>query len=156
MSAGMLSVLWMLLGLPARAEPVPGVFYGLALSLGSGRPVCARVTFDRRVAEAGGRVFILDAASAGDEPAIRMSEAVIARRGGLASRAGATARRHGVPAVALGRGRWDGGGPALYLDEPAYGKPLAASGFTYRPVTGFEERVLREGDAVVVDAASGR
>jgi phosphohistidine swiveling domain-containing protein len=139
----------LLLALPARA------FHGLALSLGPGRPVCAKVTFDRKTAESGGHVFVLDAASEGDEQAIRMSEAVIARRGGLSSRAAAAARRHSVPAVALGQGRWDGRGPALYLDEPTYGAPQTASGYTFRPVTGSEERALREGDAVIVDAASG-
>ena len=36
-----------LLAVIARAEPVPGAFHGLTLSLGSGRPVCAKVTFDR-------------------------------------------------------------------------------------------------------------
>lgn len=147
--------LFFLLALSVRAEPVPGAFHGLALSLGPGRPVCAKVTFDRRAAEAGGRVLVLDAAGAGDEQAIRMSEAVIVRRGGLSSRAGATARRHGVPAVALGQGRWDGRGPALYLDEPSYGNPLTASGWSYRPVIGESQRALREGDAVIVDAARG-
>lgn len=139
----------------AWAEPEPGRFRGAALSLGPGRPVCARVTFDRRAAEAGGRILVLDTAGAGDEQAIRLSEAVIARRGGLSSRAGAAARRHGVPAVALGQGRWDGAAPALYLDEPEFGAERGAAGFKYVPVTGSRERALREGDAVVVDAASG-
>jgi hypothetical protein len=128
----------------------------MTLSLGPGLPVCARATFDRKIAESGGRVFVLDAALEGDAQAIRMAEAVIVRRAGLSSRAGASARRHGVPAVALGQGRWDGRGPVLYLDEPSYGNPQTASGYSYRPVIGSEERSLREGDAVIVDAASGR
>jgi len=144
------------LALCARAEPVPGAFQGMTLSLGQGRAVCAKITFDRKVAEAGGRVLVLDAANAGDELAIRMAEAVVTRRGGLSSRAGATARRHGVAAVALGQGRWDGRGPVLYLDEPSYGNPQTASGIEYRSVIGSEERALREGDAVIVDAATGR
>ncbi len=148
--------LFLFLALSARAQPVPGAFHGLTLSLGPGRAVCAKVTFDRKAAEAGGKVLVLDAAGAGDEQAIRMSEAVVVRRGGLSSRAGASARRHGVPAVALGQGRWDDRGPVLYLDEPSYGNPVAASGYTYRPVIGTDERALREGDAVIVDAASGR
>ncbi|MDD5305153.1 MAG: hypothetical protein PHS14_18800, partial [Elusimicrobia bacterium] len=148
--------LFFLLALSARAEPVPGAFHGLTLSLGPGRPVCAKATFDRKIAESGGYVLVLDAALEGDDQAIRMAEAVIVRRGGLSSRAGASARRHGVPAVALGQGRWDGRGPALYLDEPSYGNPQTASGYSYRPVIGSEERALREGDAVIVDAASGR
>ncbi len=145
-----------LVALSVRAEPVSGSFHALALSLGQGWPVCAKVTFDRRVAENGGRILVLDTASVDDEMAIRMSEAVIARRGGLSSRAGVAARRHGVSAVALGQGRWEERGPALYLDELIYGAPLNSSGIAYRPVTGTEERSLREGDAVIVDAANGR
>lgn len=148
--------LFLLLAAAARAEPVPGAFHGLALSLGPGRAVCAKVTFDRKIAESGGHVFVIDLALEGDEPAIRMSEAVIARRAGLSSRAAAAARRHGVAAVSLGQGRWDGRGPALYLDEPSYGNPLTASGYSYRPVIGYSQRALREGDAVIVDAARGR
>lgn len=144
------------LSFSARAEPLPGAFSGLSLSLGQGRPVCARATFDRKVAESGGHVLVLDAASEGDDAAIRMAEAVVTRRGGLSSRAGASARRHGVPAVSLGQGRWDARGPALYLDEPSYGPPQSASGYSYRPVVGSEERALLEGDAVIVDPASGR
>jgi len=142
--------------LSARAAPVPGVFHGTPLSLGPGLPVCAKATFDPRLAEGGGRVLILDAANAGDEQAIRMSEAVVVRRGGLSSRAAAASRRHGIPAVSLGQGRWDAAAPALYLDEPSFGNTLTASGIEYRPVIGSEERTLREGDAVIVDAANGR
>ncbi len=145
----------LLAGARASAEPEAGRFRGTALSLGSGLPVCARVTFDRRAAESGGRILVLDVAEAGDEQAIRLSEAVIARRGGLSSRAGTAARRHGVPALALGQGRWDGAAPALYLDEPEFGAERGAAGFTYVPVTGSRERALREGDAAVVDAATG-
>ncbi len=155
--SGRLSLpLLFLLALSARAEPISGAFRGLTLSLGQGRSVCAKVTFDRKLAESGGRILVLDSALEGDEQAIRMSEAVIVRRGGLTSRAGAAARRHGVPAVSLGQGRWDGRGPALYLDEPSYGSPQTASGYSYRPVIGESERALREGDAVIVDAASAR
>jgi hypothetical protein len=156
MSRRAATVFLLLLATVTRAEPVPGSFRGLTLSLGAGRPVCAKITFDRRVAEAGGRILVLDAARAGDEQAVRLSEAVIVRRGGLSSRAGTAARRHGVAAVALGQGRWDGAAPALYLDEPSYGNPRTTAGFSYRPVIGSQERALREGDAVIVDAAAGR
>jgi phosphohistidine swiveling domain-containing protein len=142
--------------LTARVDLEPGTFHGLALSLGTGRSVCGRATFNRRAAAAGGRVLVLDAAGPGDEEAIRMSQAVIVRRGGLSSRAGVAARRHGVPAVALGQGRWDASGTVLHLDAPTYGKQKSAAGFTYQPVVGSEERVLREGDAVAIDAATGR
>ena len=132
---------FLLLALSARAEPVPGAFRGLTLSLGPGLPVCARVTFDRKIAESGGRVFVLDAASEGDEQAIRMAEAVIVRRAGLSS-----ARRR-LAATAcppwLGQGRWDGRGPALY-SIAVYGTHNGL-GLLYRPVTGYEQRALREG-----------
>ena len=76
------SLLWiLLLALPARAQPVPGAFQGMTLSLGQGRAVCAKITFDRKVAEAGGRVLVLDTANAGDEQAIRMAEAARLSRG---------------------------------------------------------------------------
>jgi len=142
--------------LAAAPDPDPGSFPGLTLSLGPGRPVCGRVTFDRRKAAAGGLIFATDAGEPGDEEALRLSEAVIARRGGLTSRAAISARRHGVPAVALGRGSWDAAGPALILREPVFGADARAGGLTVRPAAGERERVLREGDAACVDAAAGR
>jgi phosphohistidine swiveling domain-containing protein len=142
--------------LNASSEPEPGAFPGLSLSLGAGRPVCARVTFDRSKAAAGGLIFVTDAGEAGDEDAIRLSEAVIARRGGLTSRAAIGARRHGVPAVALGRGLWDARAPSLTLRETVFGGEAATGGFRVRAATGERDRVLREGDAACVDAAAGR
>lgn len=144
-----------LAALLSLAEPEQGTVRGLPLSIGSGRNICARVTFDRRVAREGGRIFVLDAARPGDEEAIRLSQGVLVRRGSLTSRAGETARRHGVAAVSLGQGRMDASGAALYLNEPTYGPPAKASGFAYRPVEGFSERVIKEGDAISLDAMIG-
>jgi phosphohistidine swiveling domain-containing protein len=153
----------LLLSLPASAadprlssapDPEPGSFAGLTLSLGPGRPVCARATYDRAKAAAGGRVLVVDGGESGDEDAVRLSEAVLARRGGLTSRVAISARRHGVPAVALGRGEWDGQG-RLVLREPTFGSD-AAGGGSVRPASGERERVLAEGDAVCVDAAAAR
>ena len=142
--------------LAARPEPDPGSFPGLTLSLGAGRPVCARVTFDRRKAAAGGLIFATDAGEPGDEDAIRLSEAVIARRGGLISRAAIAARRHGVPAVALGRGEWDASAPSLTLHEPVFGPVVMDRGFAVRGVERERDVTLHEGDAACVDAAAGR
>ena len=44
--------------LPPVPEPEDGSLPGLTLSLGSGRPTCGRVTFDRRKAAAGGFIFM--------------------------------------------------------------------------------------------------
>jgi hypothetical protein len=165
MTAPAAALLALLLAGPARAldprlaalpDPEPGSYPGLTLSLGQGLPVCARVTFDRRKAAAGGLIFAVDAGEPGDEDAIRLSEAVIARRGGLVSRAAISARRHGVPAVAVGRGDWDPAGPSLTLREPEFAAGAVDGGLAVRPATGERERVLSEGDAACVDAAAGR
>jgi len=142
--------------LTARADPEPGAFPGLTLSLGPGRPVCARVTFDRRKAAAGGLIFATDAGEPGDEDAVRLSEAVIARRGGLLSRAAISARRHGVPAVAVGRGSWDASVPSLTLREPLFEPVSVDGGIAVRAASRERGRVLKEGDAACVDAAAGR
>lgn len=165
MSGPAAALLAVILAAPASAsdprlggvhDPEPGSWRGLALSLGPGRPVCGRATFDRRKAAAGGRILVVDAAEPGDEDAVRMSEALVARRGGLSSRAALAARRHGVPAVALGRGAWDPAGPSLTLSEPAFGPASAAGAVVVRAAAGARERALREGDAVCVDPASAR
>jgi phosphohistidine swiveling domain-containing protein len=142
--------------LAAPPEPEPGAFPGLTLSLGPGRAVCGRATFDRRKVAAGGAIFVTDAGEPGDEEAIRLAEAVIVRRGGLTSRAAISARRHGVAAVALGRGTWDAATPSLILREPVFGPSSSAGGVTVRAASGERERVLREGDAACVDAGAGR
>jgi|GEM_PF-1913840 len=142
--------------LSALPDPEPGDFPGLILSWGPGRPVCARATFDRAKAAAGGWTLVVDAGAPADEDAVRLSEAVLARRGGLASPAGILARRHSVPAVALGRGVWDASGPSLTLEETTFGAPVVEDGVALRPAGPPRERVLREGDVVCVDAAAGR
>lgn len=165
MSAAAAAVLAVLLALPARAldarlsappEPEAGSFPGLTLSLGPGRPVCGRVTFDRRKAAAGGLIFATDAGEPGDEDAIRLSDAVLARRGGLLSRAAISARRHGVSAVAAGRGEWDPKGPSLTLREPSFEPASSEGGLTVRAAGPERDVVVREGSAVCVDAGAGR
>lgn len=142
--------------LSGRVDSEPGAFRATAVSLGRGRPVCARATFDPRVAAAGGRVLILDSAAGADDEAVRLSEAVVIRRGGLAGRAALAARRHGVPAVTLSQAGWSEEGPSLLLDEPVYGEETREAGLSWRPVTGATPRFVREGDAMIVDAAGGR
>ncbi|HXT01827.1 MAG TPA: hypothetical protein VN915_14220 [Elusimicrobiota bacterium] len=165
MSAAAAAVLVLLLALPSRAldsrlsaapETEPGSFPGLTLSLGPSRPACARLTFDRRKAAAGGMIFATDAGEPGDEDAIRLSDAVLARRGGLLSRAAISARLHGVPAVAVGRGGWDAAAPSLTLRESAPGPETSVDGLAVRAARPERDVVLREGDAVCVDAGAGR
>jgi hypothetical protein len=162
-TAGLLGLL--LLGAPVRAldarsaafpDPESGDFPALTLSWGPGRPVCARATFDPVKAAVGGWTFVVDAGIPGDEDAIRLSEAVLARAGGLASPAAILARRHGVPAVSLGRGVWDASGPTLALEETTFGAPVVEDGVALRAAGPPRELVLREGDVVCVDAAAGR
>ena len=137
-------------------DPEPGSWRGLALSLGPARPVCGRATLERGKAAAGGLILVVDAVEPGDEDAVRMSEALVVRRGGLTSRAALAARRHGVPAVALGTGVWDTTGPSLTLLEPMFGSLSAEGGIALRAASGSRERVLREGDVVCVDPAAAR
>jgi len=142
--------------LAADDEPELGSFPGRALSLGPGRPVCGRVTFDRLTAARGGFIFVLDSAEPGDEDAVRMSAAVLARRGGLSSRAALAARRFKIPAVALGRGAWDGEAKTLTLSEPVFGPAESAGPARLRLAVGSRPRVLREGDAACVDPFASR
>jgi hypothetical protein len=142
--------------LAAVPDPEPGDAPGLTLSWGPGRPVCGRATFDRAKAATGGYVFVTDAGEPGDEDAVRLSGAVVARRGGLTSRAAVFARRHGVPAVALGRGVWDPAGPSLTIEEPTFGPPVVEGGVAVRAAGVPSARTLREGEAACVDAAAGR
>lgn len=142
--------------LAAMPDPEPGSLPAATLSLGDGRPVCARVTFDRRKAQAGGRIDVVDDGRAGDEDAIRLSAAVIARRGGFSSRAAISARRHGVSAVALAEAVWESSGPALLLSEPVFGAASREGGLAIRSAEGERKRVVREDDVACVDAASGR
>src|SRR6185312_6947999 len=113
---------------------------------------CGRVTFDRGKAAAGGRIFATDTGEPGDEDAIRLSDAVLARRGGLLSRAAISARRHGVPAVAVGRGAWDASAHSLTLREAAPGAASSEGGAAVRAAGAERDVVLREDDAVCVDA----
>ncbi|NNN04753.1 MAG: hypothetical protein HKL90_02515 [Elusimicrobia bacterium] len=142
--------------LAAVSDPESGDAPGLTLSAGTGRVECARATFSRATAEAGGAVYVVDAGAPGDEDAIRLSAAVLARSAGPASPAAALARRHGVPAVALGRGLWDASGPSWTLELTTFGPARTEGGFSIRPAGPPLERVLREGDAVCVDADAGR
>lgn len=134
----------------------PSSWRGLALSMGPGHPVCARATFDRRKAAAGGMVLLLDTADASDDEAVRMSEALVVRRGGLAGSAALAARRHGVPAVALAAGVCDGAKPSWTLLEPAFSAPSRQEGVPARAASGTRERVIVEGAAVCVDPVSAR
>lgn len=142
-------VLPLLVFLAARAsatlEP-SSVVSGTALSLGHGYRVVARLTFDRRTAAQGGFVYAAPRASPADADAIRLSEAVLTGQSGVLGAAGAIARAHRVPALALPQARWESG--ALVLRRPVFGPPGPGGA---RAVERFEERRLAEGEAVGVD-----
>ena len=136
----------------AESDAAPG----MTLSAGPGREVCARATFDAAKAEDGGLVFVADAGGLGDEAAVRASAAVLARSAAPDGALAALARRAGVPALSLGRGVWDASVPDWTLELPAFGPERDLDGLRVRPAGPPVERVLREGDAVCVDADAGR
>ena len=139
------------LAAPARAFDAAGAVRGVALSLGSRRRVVARLTFDRRKAASGGFVFAAARLTNADEPAIRLSAAVVTADEGALSAAGRLARRHGVPALSLRGAGWEPG--ALLVPRPVLGPPRAAGASQVMLVERVEARRLSEGDVVAVDPA---
>lgn len=159
-----LAVLLLMAGL-ARAAPdltapyeaPPGaVFQGLGVSAGPGRPVTARLTFDRRKAEAGGFIYLVPRLTDDDLKALAGSEALVTLSGGCMSRAAAAARRRGVPALILGSGRFEAGA-VLVLERPVFGPPRPGpKGMVYQAVERRERLELTEGMPVTVDVLRGR
>lgn len=125
-----------------------------ALSPGPGHEVCGRVAYDRAQAAAGGAVLVADSLEPGEEPALRGAEAFLTTRAGLSSRAAVLARRHAVPAAAVGGAFWKEG--RLVLAEPVLGPERCEGKVCWRDVLRTRPRELREGDALCLDAAGGR
>lgn len=130
------------------------VLAALALSPGPGHPVCGRAVYDRAKAAQGGAVLVAPELQPGDEPALRMSEALLTTSAGLSGRAAVLARRQSVPAAAVPGAFWSGS--ALVLPEPVLGPERCEAGACWRPVVGARRLELREGDALCVDAPAGR
>ncbi|MBI5208999.1 MAG: hypothetical protein HY927_03400 [Elusimicrobia bacterium] len=130
-------------------------FFAVSASLGSGRKVTGRVTFDRRKAAAGGWVFAAASASPEDGQAIRMSEAVLAS-GGLLSSIAVAARERAVPALLVERARWGGPPePFLELERAVLGEGSSVRGFQVRLAQKTVPQRIKEGDVVVLDPEAG-
>lgn len=144
------------LGLKEDPDPEDApVFLGLGVSLGSGRRVAARVTFDRTKAAAGGWVYASETSSYRDGGAVKMSEAVLTGGGPLGF-AAVAARRHSVPALLVSGMRWGGpDDPSLTFESAVFGPVVPVRGFPVRLARKTETRVIKEGDVVVVDPLAG-
>lgn len=146
-----LPALFLLAAFASASEPhaIPG----FSVSLGPGRRVTGRLTYDARKALSGG--WILAAPRAGPEQAaaVRMARAFVSTSGGLFSPAAVAARRHGVPAVVVPQAAFRGG--ALVVERPVFGAPREVSGAALEPVTRLEAEALEEGRIVSVDSSRG-
>jgi hypothetical protein len=139
---------------PARAQapqipPLPGA----ALSLGAGRAVTARLTYDRNRAAEGGVILFLPGFSESDAAAARLAEALVLGSGGAASRGAAFARSHRIPAVAPESARWTGG--ILEAEAPVLGRSQSEGGVSFQVAERTVRLQFREGDVVTVDPVHG-
>ncbi|HAM36785.1 MAG TPA: hypothetical protein DEB40_12315 [Elusimicrobia bacterium] len=128
------------------------VIQGLPVSLGSGRRVTGRLTYDREQVAAGGRVYAprtAEAASAG-----RMAEALILASGSRLSPTAAWARSRRVAAVVLDSARWENG--VLSVEQTVFGKTVKdPSGIAYQVAENHVWVRLKEGDVVTLDPVQG-
>ncbi|MDE2490773.1 MAG: hypothetical protein KGM24_07985, partial [Elusimicrobia bacterium] len=138
---------------PAEDLPLGRRVRGLAASVGSGRPMLARVTYDKDKAARGGYVFVAPYTTPDDLDAIRASKAVITTSGGLLSHAAITTREMGVPAVILPRADWNGGEAAI--ESPEFGAPRRVGGLVARSASGGGRAVLAEGALVRLSPETG-
>ncbi|MDE2238174.1 MAG: hypothetical protein KGK30_09810, partial [Elusimicrobia bacterium] len=151
-SAPLLLAALLFLASPSSAQPALAVS-GVTLSEGFGLRETARLTFDRKKASSGGFIYAVPRASAADERAVRLSAAVLTAEGRALGVAAVLARRHNVAALALPGARWQAG--ALVVERPVFGPTVFRRGLALRPLEGFQERSLREGEVVTVDPARG-
>ena len=126
---------------------------GLAASPGHGRPVLARVTYDKEKAVKGGYVFVAPYTTPDDLDAIRASKAVITTSGGLLSHAAITTREMGIPAAILSRADWRGG--AAVFESPEFDEAYTAGGLAARRRRAGGGAALAEGALVRLDPATG-
>jgi len=132
-----------LLGAPPAAE-LPGEAAGQV-------PVEGVLTFSRNKAALGGAVFATPALSPADASLLPRLAGLLTTGGGPSS--AALAAFAGVPHVRAARAAWVPAG--LEFDEPLLGKARRAAGLELRPVSGRRRRLLREGERVRLDPATG-
>jgi protein-tyrosine-phosphatase/phosphohistidine swiveling domain-containing protein len=126
---------------------------GLAASPAHGRPVLARVTYDKAKAARGGFVFVAAYTTPDDLDAIRGAKAVITTSGGLLSHAAITTREMGIPAVILSRAEWRGSAAAF--ESTAFGAEYKLGSLRGRPAQAGLPVTLPENALVRLDPASG-
>lgn len=150
-----LALLLLLVPGPSWAAPADEAVAvpGFAVSLGPGRRVTGRLTYDARKAAGGGYIFAAPRAGAEQAAAVRLCRGLIAGAGGLFSPASAAARRHRVAAVVLPAARFSGG--ALVVDRPIYGATREIGGVRVESVARVEARPLAENEVVSIDPARG-
>ena len=139
------------LGVPlAWAQPpLPGA----AVSLGAGRAVTARLTYDRRRAAEGGAILVLPGFTDSDAPAARLAEALVLGSGGVLSRGAAFARSHRIPAVVPESARWVDG--VLEAQAPVLGRTQQEGGVRFQVAEKSVRLELNEGDVATVDPVRG-
>jgi phosphohistidine swiveling domain-containing protein len=137
----------------AQGIPAPSLLPGTALSLGSGRAVTARLTYDRSRAKEGGAILVLPVFTDSDAACARMAEALVLGSGGASSRGAAFARSHRIPAVAPESARWADG--ALEADAPVLGRAQREGGVRFQVAEQSVPVRLQEGDVATVDPARG-
>jgi hypothetical protein len=137
---------------PAWAQdnpPLPGA----VLSLGAGRSVTARLTYDRSRAAEGGVILVLPGFTESDAAAARLAEALVLGSGGALSRGAAFARSHRIPAVAPESARWVGG--VLEAEAPVLGRAQREGGVSFQVAERSVRLRFREGEVATVDPVRG-
>ncbi|MBI5240177.1 MAG: hypothetical protein HY926_06870 [Elusimicrobia bacterium] len=136
-----------------RAAESPALLPAAALSPGTGRPVTARITYDRGRAKEGGAILVLPGFSDSDAAVARLAEALILGSGGAGGRGAAFARGRRIPAVALESAVWADG--VLEARAPVLGRPQSQDGVSFQVAEKTVPVRLREGDVVTVDPVQG-
>jgi hypothetical protein len=139
----------LLLGAGCAWAGSPALLPGAALSLGTGRPVTARLTYDRGRAREGGAILVLPGFSDSDAAAARLAEALILGSGGAGGRGAAFARSHRIPAVAVESPSWADG--VLEARAPVLGRAQSRGGVSFQVAEKTVLVRLREGDVATVD-----
>ncbi|MCX5795326.1 MAG: PEP-utilizing enzyme [Elusimicrobia bacterium] len=135
---------------PAWAYPsLPGA----VLSLGAGRTVTARLTYDPSRAKEGGAILVLPGFNDSDAAAARLAEALVLGSGGVLSPGAAFARSHRIPAVAPESARWVGG--VLEAQAPVLGRAQREGGVSFQVAEDTVLVRLQEGDVATVDPVRG-
>jgi protein-tyrosine-phosphatase/phosphohistidine swiveling domain-containing protein len=142
-----------------RAEPVQepadrARFLGLAASPAHGRPVVAKVTYDKAKAARGGYIYMAPYTSPDDLDAIKASKAVLTTSGGLLSHAAITTREMGIPAAIMMGVTWQGG--QAVLETRRFGAPFKVFDRVGRQAQASTRLALPEDAVVRLDPVTGQ